>query len=42
MSRTDLSENVLNDITENAVREEWNPEEIPEDEFPDVDTEESR
>ena len=35
MSRPVLSENVLNDITED-------PEEIPEDEFPDVDTEESR
>ena len=35
VNRPVFSENVLNDITEN-------PEEIPEDEFPDVDTEESR
>lgn len=44
LDRSELSDNRLDDITENPgeIREEWNPEEIPEDEFPDVDTEESQ
>ena len=42
LDRSELSDNRLDDITENDAREEWNPEDIPEDEFPDVDTEESR